>query len=96
MPPELAPLVTFLSMLASAGISAAALGVWLMRQFLALRLEFAVAIERQRVSLEAKIDAHEDVDQGRHHDNLREFRELDTSVTRLEAQLEYRLPPSKH
>lgn len=92
MAQDLTPYFTVITTLASAAVPSAALGVWIMRQFAAQTKSFYQALESQRLSFEAKVDDHERVDQGRHNDNLKEFRDISNSLTRLE----YGAPRPKH
>lgn len=92
MPQELGPLFTIITSLASAAVASAGLGVWIMRQFDNQRQSFYRALEGQRLAFEEKVDEHERVDQDRHNDNLKEFRDISNSLTRLE----YGAPRPKH
>lgn len=92
MAQELGPLFTVITSLASAAVASAGLGVWIMRQFDNQRQSFYRALEGQRLAFEEKVDEHERVDQGRHNDNLKEFRDISNSLTRLE----YGAPRPKH
>lgn len=90
--PELGPFFTIITTLASAAVTSAGLGVWIMRQFDSQRQSFYRALEGQRTAFEEKVDEHEIVDQGRHDANIKEFREISNALTRLE----YGVPRPKH
>lgn len=92
MTQDIGPFFTVITSLASAALASAGLGVWIMRQFDNQRQSFYRALETQRLSFEEKVDEHERVDQDRHNDNLKEFREISNSLTRLA----YGAPRPKH
>lgn len=69
--------------------------MWLMNEFKKTRTEFYASLAVVQTKVEGKIDEHETIDQGRHRDNLEQIKDLAMAVTRVEAQIEYRLPPAR-
>lgn len=99
MAAELEPFITFISTVAGAAVAGGAVtgagAMWLMNEFKKTRTEFYNALAVVQTKVEGKIDEHEAVDQGRHRDNLEEIKDMAMAVTRVEAQIEYRLPPAR-
>lgn len=77
--------LTLLGVIAATATSSAGLGLWISHQFDNQRTSFYRALDAQRVSFEAKVDAHEKVDQDRHEENLGRFGDVREALARMGA-----------